>query len=74
MENNMVITHCNFKEFKKRHPEITAYKMIAWEDLKLGTKSGNSVYGNCDHMVVMNCIPSEKDGSIATVYLTDCIG
>lgn len=67
----MIITHCKLREFKKRHKNKTCYIFIAWEDLKIGTKSGQSLYGNCDDMIVMNCIRWKDD--IHKVYLTDRI-
>lgn len=48
----VVNTHCTFGEFKKQHPEILGYYMRAFEDIPGFYKSGDSMYGNCDDMIV----------------------
>lgn len=48
----MVNPHCTFKEFKEYHPEITGYVKRAYEDIPGFAKSGYSLYGNCDDLIV----------------------
>ena len=60
-----------FGEFKKRHPEIEGYRVRAFEDIKGGfAKSGNSIYGNCDKLIVRSWDTPIQNG-ILTIYLSD---
>lgn len=64
----MVNAHCTFGEFKELHPEITSYVVRAFEDINGGfAKSGHSLYGNCDSLIVRSWDTPFTD--TITIYL-----
>lgn len=65
----MVNTHCTFGEFKKLHPEITAYCTYAFEDIPGFAKSGKALYGNCDDLIVRSWDTPYTD--VLTIYLSE---